>query len=90
MTTHAEIQCPRERTLMTPCIARDGATALYDPDPDDPKQKRGCVGCGADPRQLLVELGERYEPARHYRQTHDPINCANTLTRLVAEFVEEL
>lgn len=79
-----DVDCPRAKTWMTPCIARDGATALDDPHAIQPE----CVGCGADPRELLFDLGERYEPARRYRQTHDPRNCADTLTRLVAEYVE--
>jgi hypothetical protein len=73
---------------MTPCIARDGATALDDADAADPEQRRECVGCGADPRELLLDLSERYPPARRHRQTHDPKACADTLTRMVAEYVE--
>jgi hypothetical protein len=53
-----DIDCPRARTEMTPCIARDGSTALADP------PKPVCVGCGAEPRPLLRDLGERYAPAR--------------------------
>lgn len=82
-----EIDCPRAKTWMTPCIARDGSLALYGPDPNDSTQRRGCVGCDADPRQLLLDLGDRYQPARRYRQTHDPVACADTLTRLVGEYV---
>lgn len=81
----SDIDCPRAKTWMTPCVARDGATALSDHDDIRPLT---CIGCSADPRQLLLDLSERYEPARRYRQTHAPVNCANTLRRLVAEYVE--
>jgi len=80
-----DIDCPRAKTWMTPCVARDGHLAI-----DDPAARGGgvCVGCGSDPRELLVDLAERYEPARRYLQTHDRATCADTLTRLVAEYVE--
>jgi hypothetical protein len=75
------VGCPRARTDMTPCVARDGALAV-----DDTRAKKPvCVGCGAGPRALLLELSEVYEPARRYRQTHDPSNAADTLRRLVRE-----
>jgi hypothetical protein len=82
--TRNEIDCPRAKTWMTPCIARDGATALDDPHARVPV----CVGCGSEPRALLLDLSERYELARRYHQTHDPRACADTLTRLVAEYVK--
>jgi hypothetical protein len=89
VATRAEIDCPRAKTWMTPCIARDAATALDDsPKPPAKYRSPQCVGCGADARELLLDLSERYEPARRYRQTHDPVACADTLTRMVAEYVE--
>jgi hypothetical protein len=42
------IGCPRARTDMTPCVARDGAVAVAD--------NRLCVGCAADPANLLRNL----------------------------------
>lgn len=42
------VVCPREKTFMTPCVARDGQTACA----DDGK----CVGCGAEPAELLKAL----------------------------------
>lgn len=42
------VGCPRAKSDMTPCIARDGSTALA----DDQK----CVGCNAHPTALLSEL----------------------------------
>jgi hypothetical protein len=81
-----EVDCPRAKTWMTPCVARDGQTAIDDPHATTPV----CVGCGAEPRALLLDLSERYEPARRYRQTHDPRACADRLTELVAAYVEEV
>ena len=83
------VDCPRAKTWMTPCIARDGATAL-DEAPKPPAKYRSpqCVGCGADARKLLLDLSERYEPARRYRQTHSVANCADILARLVKEYVD--
>jgi len=40
-----ELLCPREKSDMTPCVARDGDLATT----DDGK----CVGCGADIIELL-------------------------------------
>jgi hypothetical protein len=42
------IGCPRARTDMTPCVARDGRLACAD--------DGLCVGCDADPAALLVDL----------------------------------
>jgi len=80
------IDCPYARSFMTPCIARDGRLALDDG--DFPRRERECVGCGHDPRALIHDLGERYAPARRYRQTHDRGHCADLLRQLVAEYVE--
>ena len=74
---------------MTPCIARDGHTALAD--------DSVCVGCGAQPDKLLADLAERHEPARAYaksrRQSHGPGQAgtpdqvADRLAEFVAEYV---
>ena len=63
------VGCPRARTDMTPCIARDGASAL-----DDSGE---CVGCGAQPETLLIEI--------HAEQTDagKPKNQATRLANLV-------
>lgn len=42
------VGCPRAKSDMTPCIARDGHTALAD--------DNVCVGCGSDPLALLEQL----------------------------------
>lgn len=75
------VGCPRARTDMTPCVARDGELALDDARSPDP----ACVGCGQDPRALLLELSEEYQPAQRYRQTRSKNHAANTLQRLVRE-----
>lgn len=75
------IDCPRAKTWMTPCIARDGATALAD--------AAVCVGCDAEPVALLADLAERHPPARQYLGTTDADECADLLTNLVAEYVDQ-
>ena len=42
------IGCPRARSDMTPCVARDGALAVADDE--------RCVGCNQHPAELLMEL----------------------------------
>lgn len=42
------VRCPRAKTDMTPCVARDGHTAT-----DDSGE---CVGCGEHPADLLTAL----------------------------------
>lgn len=47
-----QIECPREKSHMTPCIARDGGLAV---DNDGM-----CVGCGESARQLLSIEREKH------------------------------
>lgn len=42
------VGCPRAKSDMTPCVARDGRLAQAD--------NGVCVGCGEQPAELLVEL----------------------------------
>ncbi len=42
------VGCPRAKSDMTPCVARDGKTACAD--------SGVCVGCGEHPADLLTEL----------------------------------
>lgn len=42
------VGCPRAKTWMTPCVARDGSLALAD--------DGGCVGCYEHPADLLKAL----------------------------------
>ena len=51
-TDRNEVECPREKSYMTPCIARDGGTAVAD-DGD-------CVGCGQSPLALLKQHRDRH------------------------------
>lgn len=44
------VGCPRAKSDMTPCIARDGHTALHD--------KLGCVYCDLKPGTLIRELAD--------------------------------
>lgn len=44
----SHVGCPRARTDMTPCVARDGDLACDD--------SGVCVGCGEHPAKLLQEL----------------------------------
>lgn len=74
------IACPRAKSWMTPCIARDGSTALDDGDV--------CVGCGAPPRTLLVDLAKRFRSGRRYVQTKDPRSCADRFASEFAAYVE--
>jgi hypothetical protein len=42
------VGCPRAKSDMTPCVARDGQTAVAD--------DGICVGCGVNPADALREL----------------------------------
>jgi hypothetical protein len=56
------IACPHAKSDMTPCIARDGNTALA----GEYGSGRTCVGCGSDPKALIGELAAAgYTPAQH-------------------------
>jgi hypothetical protein len=80
----SHVGCPRAKSDMTPCIARDGAICIDDPHTDRP----ACVGCGHEPVALLRELSEAYVPARRFRQTHDPRYAADRLAKLVRQATE--
>jgi hypothetical protein len=71
------VGCPRARTDMTPCIARDGCLALTD--------DGHCVGCNARPARLLTELRPK---ERHWRGTL--AEQADRLSSLVRELTEPL
>lgn len=74
------IGCPRAKTWMTPCISRDGSTAL--------DNTGACVGCGEEPWALLLDLGRRYPPAREYFGMTSPDQCADVLTKMVRAYVD--
>jgi hypothetical protein len=46
------LRCPREKSYMTPCVARDGALAVAD--------GGLCVGCGSNPIELLESEKEAH------------------------------
>src|SRR5690554_3660547 len=48
----SKIVCPREKSAMTPCVARDGKLACAD--------DGVCVGCGEHPADLLAEIVPKY------------------------------
>ena len=90
------VGCPRAKSDMTPCIARDGHLALA----GEPfGGRRDCVGCYAKPADLLAELetanqaGERViyagNPASG-RDLDDDDHRADHLTRLVRELTEHM
>lgn len=78
------IDCPRAKSGMTPCIARDGRLALT-----DETSEANCVGCWEDPFRLLYSLGNKYPPAKKYRQTKDAEHCADRLKEMVNEYVRQ-
>ena len=73
-----EVGCPRAQSYMTPCVARDRRLALSD--------DGVCVGCGADPVELLAEL-RRVVDAKQ-TVTTDPRHAADQLTVLVREVTQ--
>jgi hypothetical protein len=77
-----EVNCPRAKTWMTPCIARDGASALTEQDRG--REACVCVGCGIDSREALHRLADSYPPARKFLQTKDREKCAARLQEMVA------
>lgn len=51
-----DLSCPRERSDMTPCLARDGACVIA-----YVHASPSCVGCGADLRELHAAEKAREE-----------------------------
>jgi hypothetical protein len=77
------VGCPFAKSDMTPCIARDGHTALSS------GGLRVCVGCGHAPGRLITDLGREYPPARG-PQPANPVAAARKLTELVRAATEPL
>lgn len=81
-STHhvTDIDCPRAKTWMTPCIARDGSSALADDDV--------CVGCGIHPLSAIDDLRSRpgYVMSRSI-QIVNMDDAANALRDLVSDYV---
>lgn len=53
-----ELVCPREKSAMTPCAARDGDLATIKKNNGPKKEPLLCVGCGYE-IDLLVEIEKR-------------------------------
>ena len=76
----AYVGCPRARSDMSPCVARDGRRAL---DADEV-----CVHCASSPEDLADELAEAYGPARELLATGDPVTLAGKFAAMVREITE--
>lgn len=76
------VGCPWARSDRTPCIARDGRSAL------DGGQVQVCVGCGNDVPFLIEDMAETYEPARVLLTAGDPVETADQFALLVREATE--
>jgi hypothetical protein len=75
------VDCPRARSWMTPCVARDRSPALAD--------DNVCVGCGHDPRALLADLAGRWPdaPAGLVEACSGADEAADRLTSAVADYL---
>jgi len=76
----SEIDCPRAASHMTPCIARDGRSALADDD--------SCVGCAAAPEPLLDDLLTRMGDTTRIGSP-TPAQQADMLAALVRLYVNQ-
>lgn len=79
----SDIDCPRARSFMTPCIARDGRLAL-----DDVEME--CVGCSITPKAAMADLAGRFPPAKSHLQSNNSLTLADRFRDRVAEYVEGL
>lgn len=88
-----QVGCPRARSDMTPCIARDGKLALSS------GMLAVCAGCAQTPASLITELAAacrqppydtrmRCAPARHAVARGDPEAAATRLAWLVRQATE--
>lgn len=73
------VGCPRARSDMTPCIARDGRLAIYD-DGD-------CVGCGVNAWEALVAL-KRAQKLSPPSASQSPEHFADQLQKIVRRVTE--
>ena len=76
--------CPRAKSDMTPCIARDGHIALAD---SAAGPSTTCVGCGAAPLDLLNEMTVLAEDDKSLSQDEW---LADSLEYLVKELTRHL
>lgn len=68
------VGCPRAKSDMTPCIARDGRLALAD--------NGWCVGCNLSPGKLVAELADALGQPRPNPKTN-PDAAADRLKSMV-------
>lgn len=76
------VGCPWARSSESPCVARDGRTALAGPG------ETVCVGCGNDPAFLAEDLAEEYPAARELLTAGDPYEAADKFALTVREATE--
>jgi hypothetical protein len=76
-----QVGCPRAKTDMTPCIARDGSVALA-----ESSYAQTCVGCDVSPRLLLGALARELGRDVETRIGYD--EAAERLRDLVREVTE--
>lgn len=74
------VGCPRAKSDMTPCIARDGCSALAD--------EHTCVGCSEKPTALLSEL--RAAGANIFPFKTNPYAAADKLRDVVRKETDQL
>ena len=82
------VACPRAKSDMTPCIARDGHLAVAGT--DDKPGLMCCVGCEQAPATLLAELARKYRRAGQVTVTGSPRDVADVLAREVLQATEPL
>jgi hypothetical protein len=76
------IGCPRAKTDMTPCIARDGHTAMT--------ANLICAGCRGRPGELIRELADAgIEPAVEFIKPRSIRPSAATVADKLAEIVRD-
>lgn len=73
------VGCPWARSSESPCMARDGRTALAGP--PDPV----CVTCAHEPSFLIEDLAEDYPPAQELLTAGDPYQAADQFALMVRE-----
>lgn len=80
--TSAELNCPRAKSDMTPCAARDGDSAMSHAADDVDVAAAVCVGCQISVRKLLSEELDKGGVVE--------ITCAEIFKRVRARFEERL
>jgi len=76
------VGCPWARSDMTPCVARDGRTALSS------GLAQVCAGCGNTVPFLISDLAGEYAPARSLVPLEDQEALADEFADVVREATE--